>query len=79
MGFIILLVVGSAAGFVATRAMGIRLPLPQTVALGVIGAILGIWVIRLALGFLGLFAWFASAFLGVVLLLWGYKTFIEKR
>ncbi len=78
-GFVILLLVGAGAGFLATRMMGVRMAPAPTVAIGVIGAIVGVWILRLALGFLGIFVWFAGAFFGVVILLWAYKTFIEKR
>lgn len=77
-GLIILLLVGTAAGFAATRIMGVRMAPVPTAAVGILGAIVGIWVLRLALGFLGIFAWFAGAFFGVVLMLWVYKTFIDK-
>ncbi|MHA3914156.1 GlsB/YeaQ/YmgE family stress response membrane protein [Halovulum sp. GXIMD14793] len=76
MGLIWLLIVGAAAGFLATRAMGMELPVPHTVALGVIGALFGGIVVRLLLG---LFGGFLGAFIGVILLIWGYKTFIEGR
>ena len=77
--FIFLIIVGAGAGYLATRMMGMHLPPLQTVALGVIGAILGSWIIRAVIGFLGLFGWFIGAFLGVVILIWAYQTFVQRR
>lgn len=76
MGLIGLLIIGAAAGYLATRAMGMNLPVAHTVALGVVGALVGGWLVRILLG---LFGGFLGAFLGVILLIWLYNTFVEKR
>ena len=79
MGLIFLLVIGAAAGFLATRIMNMDLPVPHTVALGVIGAFIGGWILRLAGSALGMFGGFLGAVVGAVLLLWAYKKFVDKR
>ncbi len=71
-----ILVIGAAAGFLATRVMGMDLPVLHTLAIGVIGALVGGWVVRLLLGVMG---GFLGAFIGVVIMIWAYKTFVEKR
>lgn len=78
-GLLFLIIVGAAAGFLGTRLMGMNLPIPHTIAVGVIGAVVGGWIWRLAIGLLGFFGWFAGALLGVFLLLWAYKAFIANR
>lgn len=79
MGLIFLLVIGAAAGFLATRMMNMDLPVPHTVALGVIGALIGGWLLRIIGSALGLFGGFLGALIGAVILLWAYKKFVEKR
>ena len=76
---IYLIIIGAAAGFLATRIMNVDLGVPQTIALGVIGALIGGLVLRLLIAALGIAAGFIGALLGAILLLWAYKAFIERR
>ena len=78
MGFLFLIIVGAAAGFLATRIMDIDLGVPQTIAVGVLGAIVGGFALRLLLSALGIAAGFIGAVLGAVVLLWAYKAFKTK-
>ncbi len=78
-GILALVVIGAAAGFLATRLMGMDLPLINTVAIGIIGALLGGFVLRLGLAVLGAAAGFVGAVIGALVLLWAYKTFIANR
>lgn len=73
------LILGAAAGFIGTRLLNLQLGLAQTIALGVIGALLGGLVLRMFLAVLGVAAGFIGALLGVAVLVLGYKYFIEKR
>lgn len=79
MGFIYLVIIGAAAGLFATKIMNVNLGLPQTIALGVIGALLGGTALRLLFSILGMLAGFVGAVICAVLLLWAYKRFIENR
>lgn len=79
MGFLVLIIVGAAAGFLATRIMDIDLGVPQTIALGILGAIIGGFVLRLLLSFAGAAAGFIGAVLGAVFLLWAFKKFSSKN
>lgn len=79
MGLLVLIIVGAAAGFLATRIMDVDLGVPQTIALGVLGAIIGGLVLRLLLSFAGMTAGFVGAVLGAVALLWVYKTFSSRK
>ncbi|OUS04571.1 hypothetical protein A9Q96_15895 [Rhodobacterales bacterium 52_120_T64] len=55
------------------------LGIPQTVAVGVLGALIGGWVLRLLLAALGMFAGLLGAILGAVVLIVLYQKFIERK
>jgi uncharacterized membrane protein YeaQ/YmgE (transglycosylase-associated protein family) len=76
MQVVLLLIVGAAAGFLATRMMKMQTDIPTTIAIGVGGAIVGALVIR---GLAELAGWMAGAVLGALVLLWIWKTYIAKR
>ena len=79
MSFIWLIVIGAAAGFLATRLMGVQLGVPQTIAVGVLGAIIGGVTLRVLITAMGAAAGFIGALIGAIALLWAYKTFIQGR
>ncbi len=77
MPLIWLLIVGVAVGFLATRLLKIDLDTPSTIALGVLGALLGGLVLRGLVMMAGIGAGFVGALLGAVLLIWAWKTWIR--
>ena len=79
MNFVLLMVVGAAAGFLATRLMRMNTDLPTTVAIGVGGAVIGGVLIRYLLEITGWMAGFVGAVLGARFLLWVWKTYIAGR
>ncbi|MEM1267175.1 MAG: GlsB/YeaQ/YmgE family stress response membrane protein [Pseudomonadota bacterium] len=79
MGFVFLVVIGSAAGYLVSRALGVRLSVAETVVLGVLGTVLGSWIVRALLSFLGFFSWLLGAFVGVLILLWAYERYGRSR
>lgn len=79
MGIIYLIIIGAAAGFLATRIMDVEMGVPQTIALGVIGALIGGLLLRVLIAGLGAAAGFIGALVGALVLLWAYKAFIERR
>ncbi len=79
LGFVLLLVVGAAAGFLATRMMKLDSDIPTTIAIGVGGALIGGLVIRLLLEVTGWLAGFMGAVLGALVLIWLWKTYIARR
>jgi uncharacterized membrane protein YeaQ/YmgE (transglycosylase-associated protein family) len=79
MGFVLLLVVGAAAGFLATRMMRLQTDIPTTIAIGVGGAIIGGLVIRLLAELAGWMAGFVGAVLGALVLIWLWKTYVRRR
>ncbi|MBC7480087.1 MAG: GlsB/YeaQ/YmgE family stress response membrane protein [Pseudorhodobacter sp.] len=79
MNFVLLVIVGAAAGFLATRMMRIEAGLPATMAIGIGGAIIGGVLIRFLLEITGWMAGFVGAVLGALFLLWIWKTYIRGR
>lgn len=59
--------------------MDIETNVPVTIAIGVLGAIIGGLVVRALLAVLGLAAGFIGAVLGALLLIWLYQTYIAKK
>ena len=70
MSILLLLVVGAAAGFLATRFMGVEMNTLATVMVGVAGALIGAMVIRLPLAATGAVAGFVGAVLGAMIVIW---------
>lgn len=79
MNFVLLVVVGAAAGFLATRMMRIEAGVPATIAIGVGGAIIGGVLIRFLLEITGWMMGFVGAVLGALFLIWVWKTYIQGR
>ena len=77
MPFIWLLIVGAAVGFLASRILRVDLDTPTTVALGVLGALIGGLVLRGLVMMAGVGAGFVGALLGALLLIWAWKTWIK--
>ena len=69
MPILALLIVGTAAGFIATRLMRIEANLLTTIAIGVLGALAGGLVLRFLLVVTGLLAGVVGAVLGAMLLI----------
>ncbi|WP_430465853.1 GlsB/YeaQ/YmgE family stress response membrane protein [Tabrizicola sp.] len=77
MGLVLLIVVGVAAGFLATRIMGLNTDVLTTVAIGVAGALMGGLALR-TIGMIGgWMAGFVGAVLGALILIWLWKTYIR--
>ena len=76
---IFIIIIGTAAGFIATRMFKLDLGVPQTIAIGVLGAIIGGTVLRLLLVALGIFSGLLGAILGAAILIALYQRFIANR
>lgn len=77
MNIIFLIIIGAAAGFLATRLMKVDTNVPTTIAIGVLGALIGGLVLRFLLMLTGIAAGFIGAVLGAMALIWAYKTYIK--
>lgn len=72
-----LLIIGAAVGFLATRILKVNLDTPTTVALGVLGALVGGLALRGLIAVAGLGAGFVGALLGALLLIWAWKAWFK--
>jgi uncharacterized membrane protein YeaQ/YmgE (transglycosylase-associated protein family) len=78
MPIIALIIIGAAAGFIATRMMKVEADVSTTVAIGVFGALLGGFVLRFLITLTGWMAGFVGAVLGAIVLIWLWKTYIAR-
>ena len=78
MSVLALIIIGAAAGLVATRLMRLRADLVTTMAIGIGGALIGYGVLRVLLVLTGMAAGFVGAVLGAVLLIWIWRHYIAR-
>ena len=78
MSVVFLIIIGAAAGFIATRIMRIEADVPTTIAIGVAGAVIGGLVLRTLLAVMGLMAGLIGAILGAVLLIFLWQKLRQK-
>ncbi|GAW34470.1 putative membrane protein YeaQ/YmgE (transglycosylase-associated protein family) [Roseovarius sp. MBR-154] len=79
MGVVYLIIIGAAAGFLATRLMRIEAGVVQTVMIGIAGALIGGVVIRVLLMVTGLLGGLIGAVLGSLLLIWLYRMYLGRK
>ncbi|MFZ1727113.1 MAG: GlsB/YeaQ/YmgE family stress response membrane protein [Albidovulum sp.] len=79
MQIIALVIIGAAAGFIATRAMKIEADVITTIAIGIFGALIGGLVLRILLAITGFAAGFVGAVLGAIALIWLWERYGPKR
>ncbi|MDZ4395902.1 GlsB/YeaQ/YmgE family stress response membrane protein [Cypionkella sp.] len=78
MGLVFLIVIGTAAGFLATRVMRVEADVPTTVVLGIAGALIGGLLLRSLVVITGWLAGLVGAVLGAIVLIWLYKTYFSR-
>ena len=74
-----LIIVGIAAGFLATRMMKLDTNVVATIAIGVAGALVGGLVLGILLRVMGMMSGLIGAVLGALLLIWLWQTYIQGR
>ncbi|PKP74260.1 MAG: GlsB/YeaQ/YmgE family stress response membrane protein [Alphaproteobacteria bacterium HGW-Alphaproteobacteria-6] len=79
MPILVLIIIGAAAGFIATRLMRVETDLITTIAIGVFGALIGGLVLRILLAITGFAAGFVGAVLGAMALIWLWERYGPKR
>jgi len=72
-----LVIIGAAAGFLATRLMKMEAGVLPTIAIGIGGALIGGLVLRFLLTVTGLLAGLIGAVLWAMLLIWVYQTYLR--
>lgn len=73
-----LIIIGAAAGFLATRIMGIEADIPTTMFIGIIGALLGGLILRALLTMMGWMSGFVGAVLGALLIIWLWQRYRSR-
>ena len=75
MSIVAMIIIGIAAGFLATRVLGIEADVPTTIAIGIGGALIGGFALRFLITIAGWMAGLVGAVLGAMALIWLWKTF----
>ncbi|MCX8952771.1 GlsB/YeaQ/YmgE family stress response membrane protein [Ruegeria sp. NA] len=78
MPIVALIIIGAAAGFLATRLMRIEADIPTTMLIGVIGALIGGFVLRFLITVMGWMSGFVGAVLGALLVIWIWQTYLRR-
>lgn len=73
-----LIIIGAAAGFLATRLMNVDTGIVTTVAIGIFGALLGGFILRALVTMASWGTGFVGAILGSMLLIWLWTSFGPK-
>lgn len=73
-----LIIIGAAAGFLATRLTKIEADIPTTMFIGIAGALLGGLVLRLLLSVMGMLSGFVGAVLGAMLVIWLWQRYRRR-
>ena len=79
MSIVALIIIGAAAGFLATRLMRIEADIITTVAIGMAGAVIGGLVLRTLLAVMGMLSGFVGAVLGALALIWIWQKYFQKE
>jgi uncharacterized membrane protein YeaQ/YmgE (transglycosylase-associated protein family) len=75
---LLIVVVGAAAGFLATRFMRVQTDVPTTIVIGIAGAVLGWLVLRVLVAVTGWLAMFVGAVIGAMLVIWLWRTYVQR-
>lgn len=78
MPIVALIVIGAAAGFLATRLMRIEADIPTTMLIGIVGALVGGLILRTLLAVMGWLSGFVGAVLGALLVIWVWQTYVRR-
>lgn len=78
MPILFLIIIGAAAGFLATRLMKIEANIVTTVVIGMAGALIGGLILRFLVTVMGMMAGFVGAVLGALLLIWLWQTYFKR-
>lgn len=79
MTLVLMIIVGAAAGFIATRLMKLETDIPTTIAIGIGGALVGGILIRFFLEVASWLGGFVGAVIGAVLLIWIWRSWFARR
>lgn len=74
---LLMAVIGVAAGFIATRVMRVELSAVETVAVGLLGAVVGGFLLRALVAVSGLAFGLVGAVAGACVLIWLYQRYFR--
>lgn len=79
-GWILTIILGALAGWIAEKVMKSDHGLLTNIILGIVGALVGNWLLRLVLGSTlgGIFGQLVVAVAGACILIWGYRLIRSK-
>ncbi|NOC85704.1 GlsB/YeaQ/YmgE family stress response membrane protein [Ruegeria sp. HKCCD6428] len=78
MPIVALIIIGAAAGFLATRLMRIEADIPTTMLIGIAGALIGGMLLRFLVTVMGWLSGFVGAVLGALLEIWIWQTYLRR-
>jgi uncharacterized membrane protein YeaQ/YmgE (transglycosylase-associated protein family) len=78
MPVIYLIILGAAAGFLATRLMRLETDIITTIVIGILGALIGGLVLRFIVMAGSVLGGLVGAVLGALLLIWLWERYIRK-
>lgn len=78
MPLVALIVIGAAAGLIATRLMRLETGLVATVSIGILGALIGGLILRVLGNVASWMSGFVGAVLGAMVLIWLWRTYGPK-
>ena len=73
-----LIIIGAAAGFLATRLMRLETDIVTTMAIGIAGALIGGFVLRFLLSVMGMLGGFIGAVMGAMLVIWIWQKYFKR-
>ena len=79
MSIVMLIIIGAAAGFLATRFMRVEADVITTVIIGMLGALVGGLVLRVLVTVMGALAGIVGAILGAMALIWLWQTYGPRK
>lgn len=74
-----LIIIGVAAGFIASKVMKTNLSLIETIAIGILGAIIGGLVLRGLIAAGSMIFGLVGAVAGACVLIWLYQRYVKGR
>ena len=78
MPILFIVIIGAAAGFLATRMMRVQTDVLTTIVIGIVGSLLGWVLLRVLLALSGFAAMFVGGVLGAMGLIWFWRRYISR-
>lgn len=73
-----LIIIGAAAGFLATRLMRLETDIITTMAIGIAGALIGGFLLRFLLSVMGMLGGLIGAVMGAMLVIWVWQKYFKR-